>query len=169
MLKFFCVWKSQISRAVGSICSLLIERSRKCFQLLTFSATKGLFIWMRASPGTRAGSHPRSRWISPRVYMKLTWRASSSCSNFFGRKQLHIWKLVPYMGVVCAFWIILITCACVFAKFPALLAGLALPVAFIWKLPSPFTRGLRSHEAGPRLGWPARFAYKRNMKFSRKF
>ena len=36
MLKFFCVWKSQISRPVGSICSVLIETYRKCFQLLTF-------------------------------------------------------------------------------------------------------------------------------------
>ena len=89
----------------------LFEASRDEFHH-TFTWNFCSFTWKNSSP---------------------TWRAGSSCSNFFLRKQLHIWKLVPYMGVVCAFWIILIICACVFAKFPALLGGLALPVAFIWK------------------------------------
>ena len=34
MLKFFCVWKSQISRPVGSTCSLLIETYRKTVEYL---------------------------------------------------------------------------------------------------------------------------------------
>jgi hypothetical protein len=33
-------------------------------------------------------------------------------------------------------------CACVVAKFPALLGGLALPVAFIWEISSPTRRDL---------------------------
>jgi hypothetical protein len=46
--------------------------------------TKGLFIWKRASLVTRAGSHPRDEFHHAFTWkMKLTWRAGSSCSNFF--------------------------------------------------------------------------------------
>jgi hypothetical protein len=124
-------------------------------------------VYMEASqPGyTRAGSQP-PRWISPRVYMKLTWRAGSSCSKFFLPKQLHIWKLVPYMWVVCAFWIILIICACLFAKYPALLGGLALPVAFIWKTTQPVYPRSRVTRSGTLV---TRASSVLILKFSRKY